>query len=110
MTLTAIHDLAVSPTRYDFTTFVGLADLHRRQGNLEARPVRAFWSNGSFDIDQKRWRIRNMRAPLCWLSPTCRGVTIRPSATTPRTRSTWSSPDEAVEIADSRLPSGGAMR
>jgi tetratricopeptide (TPR) repeat protein len=83
MTLLAIYDLAVSPTSYDFTTFLALADLERRRAGATATHVifvpasgEGFWNNESFDVDQKRWRVRNMLAPLCWLWPSCRGVTI----------------------------------
>jgi tetratricopeptide (TPR) repeat protein len=83
MTLLAIYDLAVSPTSYDFTTFLALADLERRRADATAMHVifvpaagEGFWSNEALDVDQKRWRIRNMLVPLCWLWPSCHGVTV----------------------------------
>src|SRR5215469_2479601 len=83
MTLLAVYDLSVSPTSFDLTTFLALADLHRRRSANGAMhvifvpaPGAGFWGNESFDVEQKRWRMRNLLVPLCSLWPSCRGVTV----------------------------------
>ncbi len=42
-------------------------------------PGDGFWDRESVHIDDKRWRVRNLLMPLCWLWPSCRGVTILPA-------------------------------
>ncbi len=83
--LLAVYDLSAAPVSFDCAFFLALADLHRRRLGLASMhvlfvpaPGEGFWDHEALDIDDRRWRIRNLLTPLCWLWPSCRGVTVLP--------------------------------
>jgi Tetratricopeptide repeat len=82
-TLLAVYDLSVAPVSFDFAIFMALADLHRQRLGLTSvhvifvpAPGDGFWDREALGLDDRRWRVRNLLAPLCWLWPSCRGVTV----------------------------------
>jgi Tetratricopeptide repeat len=82
-TLLAVYDLSVAPVSFDFAIFIALADLHRQRLGLTSihvifvpAPGEGFWDREALGLDDRRWRIRNLLMPLCWLWPSCRGVTV----------------------------------
>jgi Tetratricopeptide repeat len=81
--LLAVYDFAASPTSFDIAAFLALADLERQRRSLSAMhvlfvpaPGTGFWENEALGEDEKRWRVRNLLIPMCWLWPACGGVTV----------------------------------
>ena len=91
--LYAFYDLGISPVTFDIIQFLVLAETERR--NLGCDSVHIVFVPGpkdgfspvevsvyqklgqsDCDVDLMRWRLRNILVPLCWLIPSCRGVTV----------------------------------
>ncbi len=82
-TLSVFYDLSVSPTSFDFATFLALAE-YRRQA-LGARAFHVyfvpasgdgFWDREPYPTEQKRARLQHLLLPLCGLWPNCEGSTV----------------------------------
>jgi tetratricopeptide (TPR) repeat protein len=85
-TLLAVYDLSAAPVSFDCAFFLALADLHRQRLGLASMhvlfvpaPGDGFWDREALQTDDRRWRVRNLLIPLCWLWPSCRGVTVLPT-------------------------------
>ena len=91
--LYAFYDFAISPVTFDLVQFLVLAESERQRVNCNSlHIVFVPGPNDGFspveisvyrklgqddcDIDSMRWRLRNIMLPLCWLIPSCRGITI----------------------------------
>jgi len=91
--LYAFYDFAISPVTFDLVLFLVLAESERQRLNCNSlHIVFVPGPNDGFspveiniyrklgqddcDIDSMRWRLRNIMLPLCWLIPSCRGITI----------------------------------
>jgi len=82
--LYAFYDLAVSPATFDIVTFLVLAELERKKAGCRAMHVvivpgtnEGFHEGGSpYGAEEKRWRLRNVLVPCCWLIPACQQVTV----------------------------------
>ena len=83
-TLFAFYDLAVSPISFDFISFVIQSEVARREAGLKnikfvIVPMDEFGGhhdNTQFDDKHAHWRMSNVVFPICWLLPTCHGVSI----------------------------------
>lgn len=76
--LSCFYDLSVSPTGFDFATFLALAEMQRRRQSLDAFQViivpardQGFWDRESYDIAMKQSRLSNLLRPLSELMPCC---------------------------------------
>jgi tetratricopeptide (TPR) repeat protein len=76
--LVAFYDLAVSPTSFDFASFLARAELARRArrlGRIQVVMVPAsgdgFWGNEPLSLESKRARVERLLIPLCELVPSC---------------------------------------
>ncbi|HYB10419.1 MAG TPA: hypothetical protein VEJ16_12170, partial [Alphaproteobacteria bacterium] len=81
--LWAFYDLNVSPTGYDFATFLALAEMARRRGGHSAFHVvivpaegDGFWDRESYAASDKSTRLRRLLIPLAGLMRHCNGVTL----------------------------------
>jgi tetratricopeptide (TPR) repeat protein len=82
--LYAFYDEAVSPTSFDFISFVIQSEAARRKAHLDGVqffivPSGEFdghHDNTQFDEAHARWRLSNVVVPICWLLPSCRGVSV----------------------------------
>lgn len=91
--LYAFYDFAISPVTFDLVQFLVLAESERKKLNCDSlHIVFVPGPNDGFspveisvyrklgqkdcDIDSMRWRLRNIMLSLCWLIPSCRGITV----------------------------------
>ena len=82
--LYAFYDLAVSPVTFDIVHFLVLAELEREKAGCSSLhtiivpgPNEGFsMKEIPFDIEDKRWRLRNILVPCCWLIPSCKQATV----------------------------------
>lgn len=81
--LSAFYDLSVSPTGFDFASFLSLAEIERRRRGLAHFQVvfvpaggSGFWSNESYGADYKAWRLHHLLLPLLTLYPRCSGSAV----------------------------------
>ena len=91
--LYAFYDLEVSPTTFDITAFLVLAELERNTIGCSTLHIiivpssdEGFCSNdleryhrsgeSSYNSDTLHWRLRNILVPCCWLIPSCQNITV----------------------------------
>jgi len=91
--LYAFYDFAISPATFDLVQFLVLAESERKRLDCDLlHIVFVPGPNDGFspvdisnyrklgqddcDIDSMRWRLRNIMLPLCWLIPSCQGITV----------------------------------
>ncbi len=95
--LYAFYDLAVSPATFDIVVFLLLAELEREQSGCSSLhivivpgPHDGFRVDGApYSTDDKRWRLRNILVPCCWLIPACQNVTVSTSRREARAMQTF---------------------
>lgn len=88
-TLYAFYDLEKSPTCFDISVFLMLAENYRIKNNCSSCHViivpgsnngfRAVPNKEGFDswpINVMKWRLINLLPDCCWLLPSCSGVSI----------------------------------
>ncbi|MCG8357568.1 MAG: hypothetical protein MI920_18550 [Kiloniellales bacterium] len=82
----AVYDLSVSPTSYDFLTFLALADLARARAGCPAMQVvfvpdngSGFWDREPTSEDGKAWRLHNLLIPALQLYPAVAGYAVAAS-------------------------------
>ena len=92
-TLYAFYDLSVSPTTFDFLSFLVLAEIERIEtegegihvvfvhtdtGGFRLGDLGMYHSLGAneYTEEQLYWRLRNLLVPLCSLMPSCKGISI----------------------------------
>lgn len=77
----AIYDLEVAPPTFDILAFLCMAEIQRVVTDCQSLHIVIISPKhdryGSKHIVQ--WRIRNLLVPLCWLMPSCKGVTVTES-------------------------------
>ena len=82
--LYAFYDLASSAVTFNIVEFLVLAELERKKAGCDSLqvvivpgPNEGFrMKNVPLDIEDKRWRLRNILVPCCWLVPSCKQVTV----------------------------------
>ena len=81
--LYAFYDLAVNPNSFDFSKFLVLAELYRKEGkfteiHIIITPDKNGWarSDDHHDSDQQEWRLRNILMPILSLIPSIKSHTI----------------------------------
>ena len=81
--LYAFYDLAVNPNSFDFSKFLVLAELYRKEGkfteiHIIITPDKDGWarSDDPHDSDQQEWRLRNILMPILSLIPSIKSHTI----------------------------------
>lgn len=79
----AFYDLSVSPTSFDFATFLVLADHHRRKVGLDHLHIvivpaagTRFWENEPYEASYKEWRLNHLLVPLVELLAITGKVTV----------------------------------
>jgi tetratricopeptide (TPR) repeat protein len=81
LNMLAVYDFAVSRISFDFFAYLALADLARRKAGADCLTLLlvpadgdGFHPNVQYDLDQKRWRLRNLVIDGAGLLPSCSGV------------------------------------
>ncbi len=84
--LHAFYDLEVSPATFNIVAFLILAELRRKEEECAYMHVaivpganndfREDHFDPGYDINNMRWRLKNVLVPCCWLLPSCRQVTV----------------------------------
>lgn len=79
-TLTAFYDLSVSPTSFDFATFMALAERHRVKSGCDSMTVLVvpavggFWNRENIMVEEQVRRVERLLLPLSSLWPSCTGI------------------------------------
>ena len=84
--LYAFYDLAVSPATFNIVEFLVPAEMERRRIGCHFLHVvivpgpdngfRADNFDTGYDVENKRWRLKNILVPSCWMFPSCNYVTV----------------------------------
>lgn len=82
--LYAFYDLSVSPATFDILGFLVLAELERKKAGCNSLhvvivpgPNEGFrMDNAPYNTENKKWRLRNILIPCCWMIPSCQKITI----------------------------------
>ena len=80
----AFYDLAVSPISFDFIAFVIEAERARMAGKNDRvhfvvvpfEKLEGHHDNSLFETEHGEWRTSNILTPLCWMLPSCAGLSI----------------------------------
>lgn len=89
-TLYAFYDLEKSPSSFDIIPFLALAEDYRVKetkcntihviivpgSNHGFRSVSNPHNTDNWDLENKRWRLRNLLPDCCWLLPSCKAVSV----------------------------------
>lgn len=102
--LTAFYDFEVSPTGFDFVTFLALAEIARRNGSYDALRVvfvlgenRQFWTREPYSTKDQEWRLQNLLIPLTGLYSSCQSLVV--------CQSRKDAEDLVAAAGDARFPS-----
>ncbi len=84
--LHAFYDLSVSPATFNVVAFLVMAEMYRRKKNCRTLhvvivpgPNNGFRKDNfatGYDLENMRWRLKNVLIPCCWTMPSCVDVTV----------------------------------